>query len=176
MSYLVKWDLFTIIQQLLILLTIAGQVWVSFKVILSALGNERYVRLMSFCTGLLMFLLCRPLHITFADLMLKMHTHSGRFEMILLGGVMPILVGILVSEGTVLALKTRHPIPIRFMLIVAAFTLSQAAYTNFVVLTTQVTTLDRAFIPNICYAIAVGMWLTWRYREDDGPLTQHGRA
>ncbi len=96
--------------------------------------------------------------------------------MILLGGVMPILVGILVSEGTVLALKTRHPIPIRFMLIVAAFTLSQAAYTNFVVLTTQVTTLDRAFIPNICYAIAVGMWLTWRYREDDGPLTQHGRA
>ena len=163
-----KWDLFTIIQQLLILLTIAGQIWVSFKVIFFASGNERYVRLMSFCTGLLVFLLCRPLHITFADLMIRMDEHHNSFEMIMMGGVMPALVGILVSEGTVLALKTRHPIPIRFMLIVAAFTLSQAAYTNFMVLTTQVTTLDRAFIPNICYAIAVGMWLTWRYRDEDG--------
>lgn len=172
---LVKWDLFTIIQQLLILLTIAGQIWVSFKVILAALGNERYVRLMSFCTGLLVFLLCRPLHITFADLMIRMNEHNSPFEMIMMGGVMPALVGILVSEGTVLALKTRHPIPIRFMLIVAAFTLSQAAYTNFMVLTTHVTTLDRAFIPNICYAIAVGMWLTWRYRDDDG-FGKHGKA
>lgn len=163
-----KWDLFTIIQQLLILLTISGQIWVSFKVIFAAAGNERYVRLMSFCTGLLIFLLCRPLHITFADLMLRMHEQSSLFDMILMGGVMPTLVGILVSEGTVIALKTRHPIPIRFMLIVAAFTLSQAAYTNFIVLTTKITTLDQAFIPNICYAIAVGMWLTWRYRDDYG--------
>jgi len=35
--------------------------------------------------------------------------------------------------------------------------------------TGQSTTLDRAFIPNICYAIAVGMWLTWRYRDEDSP-------
>ena len=27
----------------------------------------------------------------------------------------------------------------------------------------------RRFIPNICYAIAVGMWLTWRYRDEDSP-------
>lgn len=170
-----KWDLFTIIQQLLILLTIAGQIWVSLKVIFSAIGNERYVRLMSFCTGLLVFLLCRPLRITFADLMVQMQGQASTLQMIMLGGVMPILVGILVSEGTVIALKTRHPIPIRFMLIVAAFTLSQAAYTNFIVLTTRITTLDRAFIPNICYAIAVGMWLTWRYREEDG-LVRRGQG
>lgn len=161
------WDLFTLIQQSLIVLTIIGQAWISFTVILSAKGSERYVRLTSFCTGLLLFLLCRPLHITFADLMLRMHRLPGSlFDAILMEGLMPMLIGILVSEGTILALRVRHPVPARFMLTVAAFTLSQAAYTNFVVLATQVTSLDRAFIPNICYAIAVGMWMTWRYRDD----------
>ena len=161
------WDPFTLIQQLLIVLTIAGQVWISFKVILSATGSERYVRLTSFCTGLLVFLLCRPLHLTFADLMLRMHQLRGNLlEMIMMEGAMPMLIGILVSEGTILALHARHPVPTRFMLTVAAFTLAQAAYTNFVVLTTQVTSLERAFIPNLCYAIAVGMWMTWRYRDD----------
>lgn len=168
-----KWDAFTIIQQMLILMTIVGQTWVSFKVILATVGNERYVRLMSFSTGLLIFLLCRPLHVTFADMMVRMHQQDSLLTMVMMGGVMPVLVGILVSEGTVLALKTRQPIPIRFMLIVAAFTLSQAAYTNFVALTTRITTLDQAFIPNICYAIAVGMWMTWRYREEPVSLRRH---
>ena len=52
---------------------------------------------------------------------------------------------------------------------VAGFTLSQAAYTNYVALTTRVTSLDRAFIPNLCYAVAVGIWLTFRYREASAP-------
>ncbi|RMH93276.1 hypothetical protein EBB59_05100 [Lysobacter pythonis] len=165
------WDLFTIIQQILIILTIAGQLWISILVVRNAKGTEQYVRLMSFCTGLLLFLLCRPLGLTFADLMLRAHGEGNLIEKILMGGVMPFLVGIFVSEGTVFALGMRKPIPIRFMLIVAAFTLSQAAYTNYVTLTTKVTTLDKAFIPNICYAIAVGIWLTWRYREI--PVASH---
>lgn len=161
------WDLFTLIQQLLIVVTIAGQAWISFSVILSTTGSERYVRLTSFCTGLLVFLLCRPLHLTFADLVLRMHASDGSlFDSVLMEGAMPMLIGVLVSECTILAMRTRHPVPARFMLTVAAFTLSQAAYTNFVALTTQVTSLDRAFIPNLCYAIAVGMWMTWRYRDD----------
>lgn len=160
-----KWDLFTIIQQILIILTITGQLWVSILVVRNTQGTEQYVRLMAFCTGLLLFLLCRPLNLTFADLMLRAHAEGGLIDKVLIGGMMPFLVGIFVSEGTILALNMRSPIPIRFMLIVAAFTLSQAAYTNYVTLVTKVTTLDKAFIPNICYAIAVGIWLTWRYRE-----------
>ncbi|MGY0505109.1 hypothetical protein [Luteimonas sp. e5] len=167
------WDVFTIIQQLLIILTIVGQIWISFLVIKNAKGNEQYVRLMSFCTGLLLFLLCRPLDITFADMMLRAHEQGNILHKILIGGVMPFLVGIFVSEGTVLALHMRKPIPIRFMLIVAAFTLSQAAYTNYIALITKVTTLDKAFIPNICYAIAVGAWMTWRYRELPGHSTSN---
>ncbi|MDO5610984.1 MAG: hypothetical protein Q4G62_09500 [Pseudomonadota bacterium] len=159
------WDPFTIIQQILIVLTIIGQLWISVLVVRNAQGTEQYVRLMAFCTGLLLFLLCRPLNFTFADLMLRAHEQGNIFDKILMGGVLPFLVGVFVSEGTVLALGMRKPIPIRFMLIVAAFTLSQAAYTNYIVLTTKITTLDKAFIPNICYAIAVGIWLTWRYRE-----------
>lgn len=123
------------------------------------------MRLMAFCTGLLLFLLCRPLGVTFADLMLRAHAEGGVLGKIMIGGAMPFLVGIFVSEGTILALSMRNPIPVRFMLIVAAFTLSQAAYTNYITLVTKVTTLDKAFIPNICYAVAVGVWLTWRYRE-----------
>lgn len=160
-----QWDTFTVIQQILIILTISGQIWVSVLVVRNATGTEQYVRLMSFCTGLLIFLLCRPLGITFADLMLRAHAEGTLFDKVLMGGVMPFLVGIFVSEGTVFALGMRRPIPIRFMLIVAAFTLSQAAYTNYVAITTKITTLDKAFIPNICYAIAVGIWLTWRYSD-----------
>ena len=42
---------------------------------------------------------------------------------------------------------------------------AQAAYTNFIAVTTHLTTLDKAFIPNLCYAVSVGLWLTFRYRE-----------
>jgi hypothetical protein len=48
---------------------------------------------------------------------------------------------------------------------VGAFTSAQAAYTNFIAVTTHLTTLDKAFIPNLCYAVSVGLWLTFRYRD-----------
>jgi hypothetical protein len=85
--------------------------------------------------------------------------------LIVVGGVFPFVVGVFVSELTIIALYIGKPVPIRMVLMVAAFTISQAAYTNFVAWTAQVTSLDKAFIPNLCYAIAVGLWLTFRFRE-----------
>jgi len=160
-----QWNAFTALEQLLILLTIASQVWIAIRVILASSGAEQYVRLMSFCTGLLMFLLSRPLGITFADLLLQARVQDNLSSMVLIGGVMPFLIGILVSEATIIAIRIGNPVWVRTMLIVAAFTASQAAYTNYIALAMPDTSLDRAFIPNLCYAIAVGIWLTFRYRE-----------
>lgn len=160
-----KWDAFTILEQLLILLTISSQVWIAIRVIMAAHGAEQYVRLMSFCSGLLLFLLSRPLKMTFADLMMAARVQENVFRLALIGGLMPFLIGVAVSEATIVAMRIGNPIWVRSMLIVAAFTASQAAYTNYVALTTQVTSLDRAYIPNLCYAIAVGVWLTFRYRD-----------
>lgn len=160
-----RWDAFTVLEQALILLTIGSQIWIAVKVILAATGAEQYVRVMSFCAGLLLFLLSRPLGMTFADLLLAARVQDNLLHMILIGGAMPFLVGVLVSEATIMAMRLGNPVWVRTMLMVAAFTASQAAYTNFVALTTQVTSLDRAFIPNLCYAIAVGVWLTFRYRD-----------
>lgn len=159
------WDAFTVLEQLLILLTISSQIWIAIKVILASSGAEQYVRVMSFCSGLLLFLLSRPLGITFADLMLAARVQDNLLSLALIGGVMPFLIGVAVSEATIMAMRIGNPVWVRTMLIVAAFTASQAAYTNYVALTTQVTSLDRAFIPNLCYAIAVGIWLTFRYRD-----------
>lgn len=160
-----KWDAFTIIEQLLILLTISSQIYIAVRIIMQANGAEQYVRLMSFCSGLLMFLLSRPLGLTFADLMLAARQQDNWLSLIVIGGLMPFLIGVAVSEATIIALRLGNPIPMRIMLIVGAFTVSQAAYTNYVALTTHVTTLDKAFIPNLCYAIAIGIWLAFRYRE-----------
>lgn len=160
-----RWDAFTILEQLLILLTISSQIWIALKVIMAASGAEQYVRLMSFSSGLLLFLLSRPLGITFADLLLRARVQDNLLSMFLIGGAMPFLIGVAVSEATIVAIRIGHPVWVRTMLIVAAFTASQAAYTNYTALTTQATSLDRAFIPNLCYAVAVGIWLTFRYRE-----------
>ena len=160
-----QWDAFTILEQLLILLTIGSQIWVSLRVIMMADGAEQYVRIMSFCSGLLLFLLSRPLGVTFADLLVAARVQDNVLSMLLIGGVMPFMIGVAVSEATVMAMRIGNAVWVRTMLIVAAFTASQAAYTNYVALTTHVTSLDRAFIPNLCYAIAVGVWLTFRYRE-----------
>lgn len=160
-----EWDAFLVLQQALILLTIASQVWIAVRVIARSRGAEQYVRLMAFCTGLLVFLVMRPLQLTFADLMLAARGQGSTVDVVLIGGVLPFLVGVLVSEATILALRLGEPVWIRLMLMVAAFTLSQAAYTNFVALSTEGARLDRAFIPNLCYAAAVGLWLTFRYRE-----------
>lgn len=167
-----RWDAFTLLEQGLILLTIGSQIWIAVKVILSASGAEQYVRIMSFCSGLLLFLLSRPLGMTFADLLLAARVQQDLLHMILIGGAMPFLVGVLVSEATIVAMRLGNPVWVRTMLMVAAFTASQAAYTNFIALTTQVTSLDRAFIPNLCYAIAVGIWLTFRYRDMPPPVSR----
>ncbi len=164
-----QWDAFTVFQQFLILLTIGSQIWIAVKVILAAHGAEQYVRIMAFCTGLLVFLLSRPFGLTFADLMLAARVQTNLLNLVLIGGLMPFLVGVMVSEATIFALRVGNPVPIRFVLMVGGFTLSQAAYTNYIALTTRVTTLDRAFIPNLCYAVAVGVWLTFRYRENAVP-------
>lgn len=160
-----RWDAFTVFQQLLILLTISSQIWIAIKVIMAAAGAEQYVRIMAFCTGLLVFLLSRPFGLTFADLMLAARVQHDMLNLVLIGGVMPFLVGVAVSETTILALRLGNPVPVRFALMIGGFTISQAAYTNYIALTTKVTSLDRAFIPNLCYAVAVGIWLTFRYRE-----------
>jgi hypothetical protein len=160
-----RWDAFTVLEQVLILLTISSQLWIAIKVIMASSGAEQYVRVMSFCSGLLLFLLSRPLGVTFADLMLRARVQDNLLSLALIGGLMPFLIGVAVSEATILAMRIGNPVWVRTMLIVAAFTASQAAYTNYIALTTHVTSLDRAFIPNLCYAIAVGIWLTFRYRD-----------
>lgn len=160
-----RWDAFTVLEQVLILLTISSQLWIAIKVIMASSGAEQYVRVMSFCSGLLLFLLSRPLGVTFADLMLRARVQDNLLSLALIGGLMPFLIGVAVSEATILAMRIGNPVWVRTMLIVAAFTASQAAYTNYIALTTPVTSLDRAFIPNLCYAIAVGIWLTFRYRD-----------
>lgn len=164
-----KWDPFNIIEQVLIILVITSQIWISIRVIMNSEGAEQYVRVMSFCTGFLAFLITRALGVTFADLMLVTHSQDSSFGLILIGAIFPFLVGILISEGTILALRLGMPVPIRMVLLIAAFTLSQAAYTNYVALASKVTSLDKAFIPNLSYSIAVGLWLTFRYRDKQTP-------
>ncbi|MBL8264152.1 MAG: hypothetical protein JNM58_17200 [Xanthomonadaceae bacterium] len=164
-----KWDPFTILEQILILLTIASQIWIAVTVILKSEGAEQYVRIMSFSTGFLAFLITRALGVTFADMMLATHAANSPIALIVIGAVFPFLVGVLISEGTIIALRMGMPVPIRLVLMIAAFTLSQAAYTNYIALQSKVTTLDKAFVPNLSYAIAVGLWLTFRYRDKSTP-------
>lgn len=161
------WDAFTILEQLLIIITIGSQIYIAIRIIKRSQGAEQYVRIMAFCAGLLVFLLSRPLKLTFADLLLAAHAQYSVLNMVLIGGVIPFLVGMFVSEATIIAMRIGDPVPIRLVLVIGAYTISQAAYTNFVALTTHVTTLDKAFIPNLCYSIAVGIWLTLRYRDFD---------
>lgn len=160
-----KWDIFTVVEQLIILLTIAGQIWIACKVILNSQGPEQYVRIMSYVTGILMFLITKALGLTFANLLLSSFHQQDLFMLILIGAVVPFLVGALVSEVTIIAIGMGMPVLTRTVLMVGAFTSSQAAYTNFVAVTTHLTTLDKAFIPNLCYAVSVGLWLTFRYRD-----------
>lgn len=164
-----KWDPFTILEQILILLVIASQIWISINVIMKAEGAEQYVRIMSFSTGFLAFLISRALGLTFADLMLITHMQENPVGILVIGAIFPFVIGVMISEGTIIALKLGMPVPIRMILMIAAFTLSQAAYTNYVAISTQITTLDRAFIPNLSYSIAVGLWLTFRYRDKNTP-------
>lgn len=164
-----KWDVFTILEQLLILLVIASQLWIAITVVMKSKGAEQYVRLMSFATGFLAFLITRALGVTFADMMLATRASDSSVLLIAIGAIFPFLVGVLISEGTIQAMRIGMPIPIRLALMIAAFTLSQASYTNYIALSSRITTLDKAFIPNLSYAIAVGLWLTFRYRDHHAP-------
>lgn len=164
-----NWDVFNILEQALIVLTIGSQIWIAIRVILYSDGAERHVRIMAFCSGLLLFLLCRTAGVTFADLMLTARIQDNLLTLLAIGGLVPFLVGVAISEATVIATQLGNPVWTRVILMVAAFTTSQAAYTNYVALSMQVDSLERAFIPNLCYASAIGIWLTFRFREMTQP-------
>ncbi|MGH6643913.1 MAG: hypothetical protein ACRED3_14575, partial [Bradyrhizobium sp.] len=86
-----KWDIFTAIEQLIILLTIAGQVWIACKVILNSEGTEQYVRIMSYATGILLFLITKALGMTFAHLLLNSLHQQDLFMLVLIGAIVPFL-------------------------------------------------------------------------------------
>jgi hypothetical protein len=111
-----KWDIFTAIEQLIILLTIAGQIWIACKVILNSDGTEQYVRIMSYATGILMFLITKALGLTFAHLLLSSLHQQDSFMLILIGAIVPFLVGALVSEVTIIAIGIGTPVLTRFVL------------------------------------------------------------
>ena len=155
------WTFFTVFQQLLIVFVILGHLCLAFHIVLQVSGQERLVRATAITTAVLIFLGSKALKITFADLIIVARTDAYLLNFIAIGCFIPAAVGIFVSQMTIRAIKRGAPFPIRIMLLVGIFTVSQIAYANYVALTREDISFDRAFIPNMCYSISVGLWIVF---------------
>ncbi len=158
-----EWNFFAVTMQMVVVITLLCQIGVALKVIFEAHGAECFVRVFAVTTGVLIFLGSRALKVTFADLILVARTDEVMLRFIALGGVVPAVVGIVIAQMTIRALRRGGVKLIRVMLLVGVFSISQVAYTNYVAIAQDEIPLDKAFIPNLCYSIAIGLWLVFNH-------------
>lgn len=168
-----EWNFFTITQQLIVVLTIAAQIIVAFNMLNSSKGGEQLVRGLAISTGVLIFLGSYVLKITFADLIFLAITDASIFKIIIAGSVMPILIGIAVSELAITVISSGGDRSIRMMLLGGVFITTQIAYLNYMAISQTVVSYEKALLPNLCYAVAMGFWSVIRYESSTS--SQHSR-
>lgn len=160
-----EWNFFTVVQQLVVVLTIIAQLVVAFNMLSSSRGGEQLVRGLALSTGVLVFLGSYVLKVTFADILFLAITDASLFQIIVAGTVMPILVGIVVSELAITVLSSGGDRSIRMMLLGGVFITTQIAYLNYMAISQTTIPYEKALLPNLCYAVAMGFWAVIRYES-----------
>lgn len=166
-----EWNFFAVVQQVLVALTILSQIYVAFRVVILSNGAEQFVRVTAVSAGVLIFLGSKAFDVTFADLMFLAVTDASLYQVIISGTIVPVLVGIAVAHATISAVSSGSDFAIRIMLLVGVFTLVQISYFNYVAITQTSLSIDKALLPNLCYSLAVSLWIIFNY-EDDGQFTR----
>ncbi len=156
--------------QIVVLSTILAQFYVAIKSVFAVRNSERFVRAFAFATGVLIFLGSFVLGITFADLIVIARLDESLLKYISIGIIIPIVVGMAVTEMTIRALRYGGYRFIRVLLMVAAFTLCQVIYTNYQAFHQEGFFSGESFVSNICYSIAVGVWLIFRHEPDKNAM------
>lgn len=168
------WDINPIFMQGVVVIVTLGQIFVAIKIVLEAERGEQFARMAAISVGLLLFLGSRAFDITFADLMLLAVTDSGLIRLLTYSTVMPALVGLVVAHITISAMNRGNDIAIRIVLLTSVLMLSQISYLNFYAITKTTLPVDKALLPNICYSIAVCLWVVFKF-EDTGQFRSRSR-
>lgn len=127
--------LFSVLQQILIVLTIISQVFIEFTIVNQASGAEQSVRSASITAGVLIFLGSKAFDIAFAELMFLAVSDASLLKIMTEGTVIPILIGLIVTQATISAMSSGSDFAIRILLLVGVFTLIQISYLNYYALT-----------------------------------------
>ena len=133
-------------------------------------GAEQFVRVTAVSAGVLIFLVSKAFNVTFADLMFLAVTDASFYQVIISGTIVPILVGFVIAQATISAVSSGD-FAIRIMLLLGVFTLAQISYFNYVAITQTSISVDKALLPNLCYSLAVSLWIVFKY-EDSGQFTR----
>lgn len=160
-----EWNFFTILLQVIILLTIFSQIFVAYKIVSESDGAEQFVRTTAIAAGTLIFLGSKALNITFADLMFLALTDASLLGIITVGAAAPIIIGLVVAQVTISAIASGNDFAIRILLLMGVFILVQILYLNYFALTQEAVSLDKALLPNLCYSLSVSLWIVFRYKN-----------
>lgn len=164
---MVDWGFDSGFMQALVILVILGQIFISAKIVLQASGAEQFVRMAAVSAGLLLFLGSKAFGITFADLMFLAVTDASLLQVLSVATIIPIIVGILVSQMTISAMKSGEYFAIRIVLLVGVLMLTQISYLNYFALTQTNLSPDKALLPNLCYSLSVCLWVVFKFKESE---------
>ncbi|MCV2403217.1 hypothetical protein OFY17_10035 [Marinomonas sp. C2222] len=162
---MIDWGFDSGFMQALVILVMLGQVFVSAKIVLQASGAEQFVRMTAVSAGLLLFLGSKAFGITFADLMLIAVTDASLLKVLSIATIIPIVVGIIVSQITISAMNSGEDFAIRIVLLISVLMLTQISYLNYFVLTKTSLPLDQALLPNLCYSLSVCLWAVFNFKD-----------
>lgn len=162
---MMDWGFDSGFMQALVILVILGQVFVSAKIVLQASGAEQFVRMAAVSAGLLLFLGSKAFEITFADLMFIAVTDASLVQVLSVATIVPIVVGILVSQITISAMGSGEDFAIRIVLLISVLMLTQISYLNYFALTKTSLPPDQALLPNLCYSLSVCLWAVFNFKD-----------
>lgn len=128
-------------------------------------GIERILRSSALSTGLLIFFGARAAGLSLAEFMVSAIILVKPITFGLAAIVAPSCLGIFISWYVIRSLRKNTNKAIRIMILVGVFTIVQFGDIYVKALSIEGFQLDKAFVPNMCFTVALSLYAILRYEH-----------
>lgn len=175
---------FAVLLHAVIVLGLGVYFLVIFKAILVTGGEvERLIRGTAFASGLLVFFASKIMGISIADFLVDAVRYYNPFFFVPIAGLLPAGLGTLLAWYCIRSLNRSTNVAIRLMIVIGALSLIQFGDVYVKATRAEGLALDRAFVPNLAFTLAISLYVILRYdpgvddshkavRESEDPPTQ----
>jgi hypothetical protein len=159
---------FALLMHVIIVIGVFVLLYLIIRLILNVQSDsEKFVRVLAFACGLLVVIATKVLGVSISDLLLQSITLSDPISLALLGVMVPSGSGFLSAWYFTRSLKRSTNIATRVMIFVGTLLALQFVDVYAKAVGTSGFGLNSAFMPNVVFVIAMGIYIFLRYDPEE---------